>query len=155
MIVKNEEENLKKCIESLASLREEVSTELIIVDTGSDDKTPLIAEKFADKFLRYEWNNDFSAARNVAVEAAEGEWYMTIDADEELCNHEELVNFLKNNPNRDKYALASYIQRNYRDDGSFSDFNAVRLAKRTPELRYNGKIHEVFSVRGALYITKA
>jgi glycosyltransferase involved in cell wall biosynthesis len=155
MIVKNEEENLEKCLEALAPLRDSVSSELIIVDTGSTDKTVEIAEKYADKVLHFEWTNDFAAARNVAVSAAEGEWFMTIDADEILENSKAITQFLFGNPSRDNYALASYVQRNFKDDGSYSDFNAVRLAKKTPTLAYEGKIHEAFNVKGALFMIKA
>jgi glycosyltransferase involved in cell wall biosynthesis len=155
MIVKNEEENLEKCLQALAPLRESVSSELIIVDTGSTDKTVEIAEKFADKVLHFEWTNDFSAARNAALSQAQGEWYMTVDADEVLVGSEAITQFLFGNPNRDKYALASYVQRNFKDDGSFSDFNAVRLAKKTPALAYEGAIHEAFNAKGALFMINA
>jgi glycosyltransferase involved in cell wall biosynthesis len=155
MIVKNEEANLEKCLEALKPLRENLETELIIVDTGSTDKTVEIAEKNADKVLHFEWINDFSAARNVALREAKGEWYMTIDADEELIDYQPLKDFLFGNPLRDNYAMASIIQRNFRDDGSYSDFNAVRLAKVTPTLCYEGKIHEAFNTRGSLFMTNA
>jgi glycosyltransferase involved in cell wall biosynthesis len=155
MIVKNEEKNLEKCLEALKPLRENLETELIIVDTGSTDKTVEIAEKYADKVLHFEWVNDFSAARTVALREAKGEWFMTIDADEELLDYGPLKDFLFGNPLRDNYAMASIVQRNLRDDGSFSDFNAVRLAKVTPSLCYEGKIHEAFNSRGSLFMTEA
>jgi glycosyltransferase involved in cell wall biosynthesis len=155
MIVKNEEENLEKCLEALKPLRESVSSELIVVDTGSTDKTVEIAERYDAKILHYEWTDDFAAARNVAVREAQGEWFMTIDADEVLVNSAAITQFLFGNPVRDNYALASYVQRNYKDDESYTDFNAVRLAKRTPELAYEGKIHEAFNVKGSLFMIPA
>jgi glycosyltransferase involved in cell wall biosynthesis len=155
MIVKNEEENLEKCLESLKPLRENLETELIIADTGSTDKTVEIAEKYADKVLKIDWEDDFSAARNAVLREAKGEWYMTIDADEKLIDYMPLKDFLFGNPLRDNYEMASVIQRNYKDDGGYGDFNAVRLAKVTPTLSYEGKIHEAFSSRGALFMTGA
>jgi glycosyltransferase involved in cell wall biosynthesis len=155
MIVKNEEAKLEKCLEALKPLRENLETELIIADTGSSDKTPEIAEKYADKVLHIEWKDDFSAARNAVLREAKGEWYMTIDADEVLLDFVPLKEFLFGNPLRDNYSMASVIQRNYKDNGSFSDFNAVRLAKVTPSLSYEGKIHEAFNSRGSLFMTGA
>ena len=84
MIVKNEERCLERCLKSLTPLREQVSCEVIVTDTGSTDKSIKIAEKYADKVLHFQWCNDFSAARNVGLEQARGEWIMVIDADEEL-----------------------------------------------------------------------
>ena len=63
LIVKNEEDMLRKCLESL---RDGID-EIIIVDTGSTDKTKVIAKEFTDKVYDFEWNNDFSAARNFAA----------------------------------------------------------------------------------------
>lgn len=78
LIVKNEEDMLRKCLESL---RDGID-EIIIVDTGSTDKTKVIAKEFTDKVYDFEWNNDFSAARNFAASKGSGEWILAIDADE-------------------------------------------------------------------------
>ena len=65
MIVKNEEKDLERC---LKSVRPHVD-ELVIVDTGSTDRTVEIAEYYADKLRFFEWTGDFSAARNFSMDA--------------------------------------------------------------------------------------
>ena len=80
MIVKNEEENLPRALESVAG----ISDELVIVDTGSTDRTVAIAEAHGARVLHEAWSDDYAAARNVGVEAARGDFILYIDADEEL-----------------------------------------------------------------------
>src|SRR3954454_17988622 len=80
MIVKDEEEWLERC---LAAAKPAVD-EIIIVDTGSIDRTVEIAESFGATVLHHEWTGSFSDARNVSIEAATGDWIMYLDADEVL-----------------------------------------------------------------------
>jgi cellulose synthase/poly-beta-1,6-N-acetylglucosamine synthase-like glycosyltransferase len=70
MIVKNEEKNLEKCLNALKPLLDAVPSELIVTDTGSTDRTVEIAQKYTDHIIHYEWNDDFSAARNTGLDAA-------------------------------------------------------------------------------------
>ena len=80
MIVKNEEKNLPRCLDSVKG----VVDEMIIVDTGSSDKTKEIALSYGAKVYDFEWINDFAAARNYGIDRANGQWIFVIDADEEL-----------------------------------------------------------------------
>lgn len=80
MIVKNEEENLARCLSSYAPFMDE----MIVVDTGSTDKTKEIAKQFTDKIYDFDWINDFSAARNYAFSKATCEYIFSADADEIL-----------------------------------------------------------------------
>ncbi len=80
MIVKNEENNLPKCLNSIKDLADEI----IIVDTGSQDNTKKIAEQFGAKIFDFEWIDDFAAARNVSIMHATMDWILYIDADETL-----------------------------------------------------------------------
>ncbi len=80
MIVKNEEEMLGQCLESLKPIADEI----IIVDTGSTDRTKEIAAEFTDKIYDFTWIDDFSAARNFAFEKATTDYIYTADADELL-----------------------------------------------------------------------
>ncbi len=80
MIVKNEEKSLERCLKSYAPLMDEI----IVVDTGSTDKTKEIAARFTDKIYDFEWINDFSAARNFSFEKATCDYIFSADADEVL-----------------------------------------------------------------------
>ena len=100
MIVKNEIRCLERCLKALQPLRDALPCELIIADTGSDDGTREIAEKYADLVFDFPWINDFSAARNSVLDRASGEWFISVDADEYLdedCT--ELVEHLKHPEN--------------------------------------------------------
>mgnify|MGYP000956448123 CR=1 FL=1 len=78
MIVKNEEKYLLQCLKSVR----DVVDEIIVVDTGSTDKTKAIAEIFGAKLYDFPWTGDFSAARNYSLKQATGRWILILDADE-------------------------------------------------------------------------
>ena len=80
MIVKNEERILKRCLDSVRDLVDEI----IIVDTGSTDATKWIAAGYTDKIYDFTLNDDFSAARNFAFSKATKEYIYSADADEVL-----------------------------------------------------------------------
>lgn len=88
MIVKNEERSLKRCLEAVKPLVDR----MIVVDTGSYDRTREIAEKMGAEVYDFVWNNDFSAARNFALEQSDGDWNLVLDADEYVhpCRRREL-----------------------------------------------------------------
>mgnify|MGYP005848198363 CR=1 FL=1 len=81
MIVKNEVENLPKCLESAASLVDE----MVVMDTGSEDETVAIAQSFGAQVPFFEWVDDFSAARNAALQYVTGDWVLVLDADERVA----------------------------------------------------------------------
>lgn len=80
MIVKNEEEMLEECLKSVKNLVDEI----VIVDTGSTDKTVEIAKKYDAKIHYFKWVDDFAAARNESLKNCSGEWILYLDADERL-----------------------------------------------------------------------
>ncbi|HHT9111902.1 MAG: glycosyltransferase [Planctomycetes bacterium] len=80
MIVKNEEELLPNCLNSI----KDAVDEIIVVDTGSTDNTVTIAKEFKAKVYHHPWNDSFSEARNHCLNHASGDWILQIDADEEL-----------------------------------------------------------------------
>lgn len=80
MMVKNEEEMLERCLASINHLVDEI----IVVDTGSTDRTVEIAESFGAKIFHHPWEQNFSKHRNQSLSYATGDWLITIDADEEL-----------------------------------------------------------------------
>ena len=79
MIVKNEADVLRRCLVSIADLMDEI----IIVDTGSTDRTKEIASEFTDRIYDYVWQDDFAAARNFAFSKASMEYIYSADA---LCD---------------------------------------------------------------------
>jgi glycosyltransferase involved in cell wall biosynthesis len=89
MIVKNEEKILARCLDSIAGLMDEI----IVVDTGSEDRTKEIAAKYTDKIYDFEWIDDFSAARNFAFSKATKEYIYSADADE-VVDEENRQRFL-------------------------------------------------------------
>ena len=84
MIVKNEEDVLARCLESVRGFVDEI----VIVDTGSQDRTRQVAEKYTDKIYDFPWDDDFSAARNYGLEKATKEYCMWLDADDVILPEE-------------------------------------------------------------------
>lgn len=79
MIVKDEEANIRRALEAI----KDVADEIIVVDTGSTDRTPEIVKEYTDKLYLHEWQNDFSEARNYSLKFPTCEWVLIYDADEE------------------------------------------------------------------------
>ncbi len=145
MIVKNEEKNLRACLEALKPLREAVSSELIIVDTGSEDETVQIAKEYTEKVYSYEWNKDFAAARNYGLDRATGRWFMFLDADEQLVACDELISFLNTKSEWENYFTAEIVIRNFVniEENKYSDFTSARIFRLDTGNRFSGSIHEV------------
>ncbi len=153
MIVKNEEKHLDNCLSALKKFMDQISCELIIVDTGSTDRTKEIAYKYTDQVYDFEWIDDFSAARNFGLEKAKGKWFMFLDADEYLdedCS--QLVTFFQHPEVYEKYNSGTYIVRSYLDTATKEsiDFQASRLIRMDKDVRFFGKIHESLPLRSPL-----
>lgn len=80
MIIKNEEANLPRCLDSIKDMADEI----VVVDTGSTDRSVEIARQYNARVGMYPWDGSFSNARNVSLDMATGDWIFVIDADEEL-----------------------------------------------------------------------
>ncbi len=78
MIVRNEETNLATCLASAADLVDE----MIVMDTGSTDRTKEVAARFGARIFDFPWCDDFSAARNASADHANGDWLFILDADD-------------------------------------------------------------------------
>lgn len=84
MIVKDEEELIARCLESVQTIADEI----IIVDTGSTDRTKDIVLQYSNQLYDYTWTDDFAAARNESLGYATGKWILVLDADEYLAKEE-------------------------------------------------------------------
>jgi cellulose synthase/poly-beta-1,6-N-acetylglucosamine synthase-like glycosyltransferase len=85
MIVKNEQRFLGQCLASV----KDIADELIVIDTGSTDRTIEIAREHGAQVGHFEWCNDFAAARNASIAPATGDWILFLDGDEELSPAEK------------------------------------------------------------------
>ncbi|GAE33038.1 glycosyltransferase family 2 protein [Halalkalibacter akibai] len=136
MIVKNEEQNLSKCLDSI----HDIVNEIVIVDTGSTDNTKKIAKKYGAKIFDFTWNNNFADARNFSLDQSQSKWNLVLDADEyiEKINLVEFNNFLKNEIAIGKIQINSkFLQEG---EERFSRNYVSRLFPR--DIRYEGRIHE-------------
>jgi glycosyltransferase involved in cell wall biosynthesis len=141
MIVKNESVNLPLCLEKLAPLREAIDCTLVITDTGSTDGTAELAKASADRFYTYEWNDDFSSARNTTLQNLDSQWYMYIDADEHCADCAPLIAFFKSGAYK-QYDSAIIIIHNVLSANTSNEFRANRLVKAVPGMHFSGLIHE-------------
>ncbi len=156
MIVKNEEKSLARCLASAMP----VINELIVVDTGSTDRTVALAEAFGAQLLHHIWNNDYAAARNAGIEAATGNWILVLDADEALAERDYPM--LQESARQGMQLAWQVETRNYTEntasqgwetnDGRYPNEQAaegwypsrkVRLFPRRPDIRFSGKVHEM------------
>lgn len=78
LIAKNEEKRIERCLSAASKL----DAEIVLVDTGSTDRTKELAAKYTDKIYDFEWCNDFSAARNFSISKASNDWILVLDCDE-------------------------------------------------------------------------
>lgn len=139
MIVKDEEEMLPRCLGAVA----EYVDELIVVDTGSTDRTVEIARSFGAEVIRHEWTGDFAAARNVGWDAARCDWKLFLDADEVLAEGEgPRLRELLGHTWREAISLVETNFTGDTDSGLSVDHNAMRLFRNRPEYRFRDRIHE-------------
>jgi tetratricopeptide (TPR) repeat protein len=139
MIVKDEEEMLPRSLEAI----HDVVDEMVIVDTGSTDRTVEIAEAFGAKVLHHEWTGDFAEARNVSLGAATGDWFIYLDADEVLVREDaQRLRELAGHVWREAFFLTEINFTGDLDDGMAVHHNALRMYRNRPEYRFEGRIHE-------------
>jgi glycosyltransferase involved in cell wall biosynthesis len=144
MIVKDEEAMLPRC---LAAVADHVD-ELIVVDTGSTDRTVEIAESFGATILHHAWDGDFAAARNVGLDVATSDWLMYLDADEVLVEGDgPRLRELLGRTWREGFWLTETNHVGEMEDGAAVAHNALRLFKNRPEYRFEGRVHEQFAHR--------
>lgn len=134
MIVKNEEATLPKC---LSSVRDAVD-EMVVLDTGSTDRTPDIAREFGAKVYHYQWRNDFAAARNESLKYATGDWILVLDADEVLDR--EIVPLLREAMLNERCILINLVRHEV--GATQSPYSLVsRLFRNHPDIYFSHPYH--------------
>ena len=117
--------------------------ELIVVDTGSTDRTVEIAESFGATVLHVPWTGDFSAARNPGFDAATGDWILWLDADERLeAGDAERLKELTRQVWREAFWLTETNFTGQDEVGTAATHLALRLLRNRPDYRFTGTIHE-------------
>ena len=143
MIVKDEEEMLPDCLASCAAGVDE----MIIVDTGSSDRTIEIAESFGATVLHFGWNGSFSDARNHGIDRATGTHILWMDADERLeAEDATLLRALAAQPYREAHWLVETNFTGQEEVGTAANHLALRLWRHRPPYRFSGAIHEQIRV---------
>lgn len=149
VIVKDEEKNLPQwlaCVRSLAD-------ELIVVDTGSKDRTVELALAAGAKLFSFTWRDDFAAAKNFALQKARGSWILFLDADE-YFSEEDIPKVKKYIRLFDKERdvagmICPWVNIDIDRGGTFlSESAQLRVFRRHPDIRYHGRIHEMLQTRG-------
>ncbi|HOI28377.1 MAG TPA: glycosyltransferase family 2 protein [Melioribacteraceae bacterium] len=137
MIVKNEEKYLEGCLQSVTGIVDEI----VIVDTGSADRTIEVAKKFGASVFHFKWVNDFSAARNFALSKSNGDWILYLDADERLMpeSRNELLDIIKSSGRSGYNCIVKSLDS---ENGRDNQMTYVRLFKNSGEIRFKGSVHE-------------
>ena len=155
LITKNEEAHLARCLESVRGLWDD----LVVVDTGSTDRTVEIARAFGARLFEFTWQDDFSLARNFCIAQATGDWILSIDADESVATRDHAV--IRDYLRRDDIDAVLASQRHYVTKGvvvgwqpgpggyeegkpypGFTDIRCRRLFRNRPWLRWRNRVHE-------------
>jgi tetratricopeptide (TPR) repeat protein len=133
LIARDEEHRIEPCLQSIRGLVDEI----VLVDTGSRDETLAIAQAYGARTLRYEWHDDFAAARNFGLDRCRGEWILYIDADERArpFSRTELEVTLE----RPRNAGLSVLLH---ARAGFSAYREMRLFRNDPRIRFEGLMHE-------------
>ena len=136
MIVKNEEATLSKCLESVQN----VVDEMVILDTGSTDKTVDIAQKFGAVVPTYEWGDNFAEARNEALKYVTGDWVLVLDADEVL--NQKVAPQIKEAIEKEENLVVNLVRHEI--GSSQSPYSLVsRLFRKHPEVSFSRPYHAI------------
>jgi glycosyltransferase involved in cell wall biosynthesis len=139
MIVKNEEKNIEAALDSI----DDIMDEIVVCDTGSSDSTIEIAKTYGATVVVKEWQDDFSMARNAALDMSTGTWVLWLDADDRLepQSRRRLVNLLETSGPH----AAAFRVVNIQDNMQGAQFMQVRLFPRMQGARFERRIHEQIS----------
>ncbi|MCM3644916.1 glycosyltransferase family 2 protein [Priestia aryabhattai] len=146
MIVKNEEDSIGRCLESIYQLVDEIN----IIDTGSNDQTKKIASNYTDRIYDFEWVHDFSKARNYAFEKATKDYILWLDADDVFLEEDQqkLLALKLNLESSVDSVTMKYILATDEYGNVTSSLRRNRLVKRRNGFRWIGAVHEYLEVWG-------
>ena len=146
LLTRDEERNIGRALRSVEGLADEV----VVADAGSTDHTASIARELGARMVSHAWVDDFSAGRNAAVAASQGDWVLWLNPDEELLpeSHEVVRTLVDNGPGFDPSAFGylARLQSVPRADrlDAFTETWDLRLYRRRPEVVYVGRLHPAF-----------
>lgn len=149
MIVKNEEQVLARCLDSVKSCVDEI----VIADTGSTDNTPAVARAYTDKVSFFPWTNDFAAARNYSFSLATGDYILWLDADDYVSEESaEALSGLKDvlESERPDMVFCPYDVAFDAQGRATSTFYRERLIRRCDQFRWQGRVHECIAPQGKI-----
>ncbi len=149
MIVRDEEDVLRRCLASAA----EAVDEIIIVDTGSADRTKEIAAEFTGKIYDFVWRDDFAAARNFAFSKGSGDYLMWLDADDVLPapDAEKLLAFKAELDSCPCDVIMMPYDTAFDENGvPVFSYYRERLLRNVPPARWEGRVHEVVPPFGVI-----
>ena len=148
MIVKNEEKVLKRVLDCA----KEFADEIIVVDTGSTDKTKEIAKQFTDKVFDFKWCNDFSKARNFSFSKATCDYQMWLDADDFITqeNIEKIKKLKEKKTTTDVYMMKYCVGFYDGNSVPYLTYYRERLLKRQDNFQWGGFVHEAITPRGRI-----
>jgi len=146
IITLNEEQNLSRLLSSLRGIADEI----IVVDSGSTDRTEAIAAEHGATFRYHEWK-DYADQKNYAASLAQTEWILSLDADEELSSalQSAILDWKKRTPQFEVYEVARktwYLGAWIKHSGWYPDFKQ-RLYRKNAA-RFVGSLHETLSNKG-------
>jgi glycosyltransferase involved in cell wall biosynthesis len=149
MIVRDEEEMLPRTLEAARPAVDEI----IVVDTGSTDATIEIARSFGATVIEREWTGSFSDARNASLEAATGDWFIYLDADEVLVSDDvERLRALAGQTWREAFFLHETNFTGDESTGVSVVHSALRMFRNRPEYRFSGRLHEQIAYHLPAYL---
>jgi glycosyltransferase involved in cell wall biosynthesis len=149
MIVRDEEEMLPRTLEAIKPAVDE----MIIVDTGSTDSTIEIAKSFGATVIEREWTGSFSDARNASLEAATGDWFLYLDADEVLVSEDvDKLRALLGQTWREAFFLHETNFTGAEGAGVSVVHSALRLFRNRPNYRFSGRLHEQIAYHLPAYL---
>lgn len=148
MIVKNEEDVLERSL----GCASQIADEIIVVDTGSQDRTKEIAQSYTDKVYDFVWCDDFSKARNYAFSKATMDYCMWLDADDVILEEDirKLIR-LKQYLNKDVNIVMCKYHTSFDEDGQpVFTYYRERIVRNSPDNQWQGVIHEVIPLTGKI-----